>query len=637
MICPSCQTDNRDGAKFCNECGFDLRALAAVGKPAEPACSSDLADEAYLAKDEAKAAEDEAETQFGAVGEASDQPEASGENMRAPNEPAASDMPFAPPSAPDKVIAEAIGEVRALRESVPPIIKVPAIAADVPSEYVPGPVAASTPEPVLSPAQAPTDEDDPAACDTRTSNGSEVADAFSTSVLHPAVTPFDEAQAMFGEKAASPEVTADLSGLERLVDSSYVPPTPANRAGDTMELPRIEGEQKPVATSFRAMQSRSELRRQKRAQRKLEREQAKRARELQRQGATPVDASVSGSLAASSGAVELAADESGAAQGEGTRAKSRRALVVALVVVVCAVCACAAAGVTYSMELWGGKVVPNVAGASQADARYLLEEKGFSAIVTQVKSDEAEGLVLESVPGAGARAEAGSAIELRVAAARVIPEVAGKTEADVHALIDEEGFTNVTYVLVKSNEPEGTALSVSPEPGAHALSGDAITVEIAQAYTVPDVAGASAADATEALEAEGYEVVSAWYNTEDIAEGTAVSTDPEAGSKLASGSRVTLYVAHNRSTELIGFTRAFFTDSPQVTYNGTPYRVDASTLVVDYVGNNTVSYSVQGVEIGYIFGIAIENPNGAATLTGTITWNDDNDIAAVSPSLKQGA
>ena len=35
--------------------------------------------------------------------------------------------------------------------------------------------------------------------------------------------------------------TVDLSGFERLVDSSYVPPARSWRSGDTMELPKIEG------------------------------------------------------------------------------------------------------------------------------------------------------------------------------------------------------------------------------------------------------------------------------------------------------------------------------------------------------------------------------------------------------------
>ena len=50
-------------------------------------------------------------------------------------------------------------------------------------------------------------------------------------------------------------------------------------------------------------------------------------------------------------------------------------------------------------------------------------------------------------------------------------------------------------------------------------------------------------------------MTSEWYTTEDIEEGTAVSTDPAAGSELNSGSEVTLYVAHSRGTELVDLTR----------------------------------------------------------------------------------
>ena len=51
---------------------------------------------------------------------------------------------------------------------------------------------------------------------------------------------------------------------------------------------------------------------------------------------------------------------------------SRIAAIVALVVLIAAG---VAAGVTYQMELWGGKVVPDVTGMTQADATYMLQNK----------------------------------------------------------------------------------------------------------------------------------------------------------------------------------------------------------------------------------------------------------------------
>ncbi|WP_165056590.1 MULTISPECIES: PASTA domain-containing protein [unclassified Adlercreutzia] len=722
MICPNCKTENRAEAKFCDECGCDLRALAA-----EEAAAS------------GKAAAADGDAPAACAGK------------DAPSGTSAAPSPA--DAAPNQVIAEALGEVRALRDAVPPVIKVPTIVSvpDIAIEDAPEPdakelakgsakelekaaaapaeaneasgkAASSDEAPALAEASASAKLDAPAVAKpakravdstpavakpaTPAVDGTPAADAKEPASFESRPdTPFAEARAMFGPKGISAEVTADLSGLERLVDSSYVPPSSSGRAGDTMELPRIEEDPAPRATSFRAEVDRKEARRQKRAQRKLEREQAKRARELQKQGAvaapgahpaledlpavepepqpeaipeagaapeampepapapevlagaatdTPILADApteapAGTASApervtSADHADQPSDPHNSAASAGSadvpdapvRPRPRKA-VVAGIVVACAVICAAIALCTYHAELWGGKVIPDVAGKSQADARYLLEEKGFTTMTTQVKSDEVEGLVLETDPAAGQRADKGSEITLRVATARIVPEVVGKPQAEVEKLMAEEGFGNVEYVLVKSNEPEGTALSVAPEPGTRAKAGEPVTVEVAQAYTVPEVRDLSTADATRALEAEGYKVTTEQYNTEDLPEGTAVSTDPLAGTKLPSGSAVTLYVAHNRSTDLIEFTRAFFTDSPVITYAGKVYNTKPDTIELTYVGNNTVNFSIQGVEVGFIFGIAVENPSGQTTLKGSITWDDDNNIVSTTPVMKQGA
>ena len=85
-----------------------------------------------------------------------------------------------------------------------------------------------------------------------------------------------------------PEVP-DLSGFERLVDSSYVPPEAA-QAGDTAEIPRINEEYVPRARSYAMGPTEKELRRRDRQQKKLakkftkmqEKEEARKAKELLR-------------------------------------------------------------------------------------------------------------------------------------------------------------------------------------------------------------------------------------------------------------------------------------------------------------------------------------------------------------------
>lgn len=574
MICPSCKTENPDRAKFCIECGSSLRAGAPAVAEASPHPDADVNDEAAPAV---------------ARGLAALVPEVSpGFVASFEPDPAASDEdPSLKPAAP------------ASHEG---------LAFEVPAS-----------EPAAHEAAAPTSS--------------------------PAASVASEARSLFGPKEPSPsaEVTADLSGLERLVDSSYVPPTFSGRAGDTMEMPRIEDDAVAQPRSFRAEVDPKEARRQQKARKKLEREQAKRERELLRQGvvapATPA------AEAAHEGASSEGADESGSsdphAAGEPRSAgfrRPKRAGLIALLIVV--VLAAATAGVTYALELWGGRAVPDVIGRSQVDATSALQERGFTPVVVQVKSDDVEGIILSTDPAPGRRAEAGSEVVMGVSVARTVPDVIGKTQDEALALMGAEGFEEVTYTPVKSNEAEGTVLSVSPEVGTTAKAATPITVEVAMPYTVPDVEGMSTEQATEALEAEGYVVSVEWYRTEEISEGTAVSTSPEAGQKLASGSDVVLYVAHNRSTELVSLTRAFFTDSPLMVINGVNYEVSEVTSV-SYAGNDACSFSIVARPYEthtWMFGLGSETRYGSyETIKGSMTWNDDNDIVSVEPSMKQGA
>lgn len=623
MRCPQCHTENRSNAKFCDECGFDLRALTdeQAGGPAAPAPASETP---------------EAVEEAGASDEA--------------------------PAAAADATAEAT--------------EAPADADSAPS--------AETPRPTFQPLSVAA-----------------------------------EAQALFGPKpqaapSASAEITADLSGLERLVDSSYVPPSYSGRTGDTMQLPRIDDEMVAAARSFRAEADPKEARRARRAQRKAERAQAKREKELQKQGARPLSevispialdetglptagatsaaesAAVPTGTPAESAAAPAASAESApastldavvpevfpdaetapsAADGAGAADKAaaleltagpvpagasctpsdepsaprapRRlsgkmiALIIALVVILGA----AVAGGTWAMELWGGRAVPNVVGMTQVDAAAQLEQRGFSTAVVLTKSDEVEGIVLSTDPAAGARAEEGSSVTLSISVARVIPSVLGLQQADAAALFEAEGLENVEYVTVKSNQTEGSVLSVTPTPGERVQSDTAVTVEVAEPFTVPDVAGTTREQAIDALEGEGYTVKVAWYNTEDVAEGTAVSTDPEAGTKLNSGSEVTLYIARKRSTELEGLTRAFFTDSPTMTIDGMPYEI-SEVSSVEFAGNNTCTFSIVARPFEthtWMFGLGSETRYGNyETITGSISWNDSNDIVATDPTMKQG-
>ena len=291
------------------------------------------------------------------------------------------------------------------------------------------------------------------------------------------------------------------------------------------------------------------------------------------------------------------------------------------------IAAAAAAGITYQMELWGGKVVPDVAGMTQADATYQLEGKGFTVCATQVKSDETEGLVLLTDPGSGGRAEEGSEVVIHVAVPRIVPDVVGKTRDEAAKLLEAEDFARVTFAEEKSDTAEGTVLSVTPEAGEKAKASTDITVTVAVPFTVPDVANQPLDAAKAALQEASYVPEVAYYYTEDVPEGTVVGTSPAAGEKLASGSSVTVNVAMSRASVLVPAAKDYLSSIGTISLGGTTYEI-VSVDDVKYTGYNQTSFTVTAAAVTTLDGETVRG--SAKQKSGTIVWDDSDNVVSIS-------
>ncbi|MFQ9180413.1 MAG: PASTA domain-containing protein [Eggerthella lenta] len=162
--------------------------------------------------------------------------------------------------------------------------------------------------------------------------------------------------------------------------------------------------------------------------------------------------------------------------------KGGKGKIVAIVLVCLLAVGGAAAGVTYYLELWGGKMLPDVVGMTQSDAVYVLESKGFAVHEEKIKSDDTEGVVLLMDPVAGSREEEGSEVTIHVSEARTIPDVAGKQRDEAAALLEKDGFGGF-FVTEKSNEREARAGIAGR---VEAAAGTEIAVTVAVPFTVPD-------------------------------------------------------------------------------------------------------------------------------------------------------
>lgn len=198
---------------------------------------------------------------------------------------------------------------------------------------------------------------------------------------------------------------------------------------------------------------------------------------------------------------------------------------VVMAVVLCGV----GAGVTYYLELWGGKTVPAVVGLTSANAQERLTQKGFEVETTTVPSDNGNDRVISVEPGTGTRIDDGSTVMLTVGENRVLPSVVGLSSQEARQALADAGATNVRLVYQPSTEDEGVVLSVSPSEGSTFVSSDQITLTIAQLPTVPDVVGKSLSEALRTLSDAGLVPTLEFVPSGSHAQGYVEATSPAAG------------------------------------------------------------------------------------------------------------
>jgi len=197
----------------------------------------------------------------------------------------------------------------------------------------------------------------------------------------------------------------------------------------------------------------------------------------------------------------------------------------------------------------GDALVPDVAGLRRRDAERALREAGFEVVVRQEASDTVrEGRVTRTSPSAGVRAERGASVTLYVSEGAeevTVPGVTGQSQASAQAELSAAGL-RADISEEESDEEPGTVIRQSPSEGSAVEKGSAVSIVVARAprqVTVPAVRGRSQEEAADALAAAGLNVVVVSEPvTEPDQDGVVLSQDPEAGTSVARGTRVTITV-----------------------------------------------------------------------------------------------
>ena len=126
-----------------------------------------------------------------------------------------------------------------------------------------------------------------------------------------------------------------------------------------------------------------------------------------------------------------------------------------------------------------------------------------------------------------------------------VPKVVGKQLIQAREQLERAGF-EVQTERVRSQVEFDQVLDQDPNAGDEAEEGSTVTLEVSRGpgnALVPTVAGLPREQALKELERAGLKVSVEERASDDVREGYAIRTTPEAGRSVVKGSRITLFVS----------------------------------------------------------------------------------------------
>jgi beta-lactam-binding protein with PASTA domain len=195
--------------------------------------------------------------------------------------------------------------------------------------------------------------------------------------------------------------------------------------------------------------------------------------------------------------------------------------------------------------------VPNLVGATVADAQSALDDLGLGVRLAEGAFDEQvpEGSVLEMDPDAGTVLEQGDVVTLMPSLGPPpvpVPSVVGKDLDDATRLL-ERGDLVVGKIRRRFHDQVAAGAVISQRPLSGELPmGSTVDLVVSRGHAperIPNVVGKSFESAERALGSLGFEVKVEEAHSNDVPRGRVISVDPEAGTTQDYGSSVTVTVS----------------------------------------------------------------------------------------------
>jgi serine/threonine-protein kinase len=205
--------------------------------------------------------------------------------------------------------------------------------------------------------------------------------------------------------------------------------------------------------------------------------------------------------------------------------------------------------VTISVSL--GRAVgqlPKLTGITvdEAQDRIQAAKMAFGKADEKYSETVPEGIVIASDPKAGSNLRFGTVVDLVVSKGRrpiPVGSWAGKSLEDAQRVLEKRGLKVDVSQQYSDDVPEGMVVSQDPREGT-LYKGDTVTLLVSlgpELIEVPNVVAYGVDDATATLQDLGFDV-EVLNAPGYIGLGYVFSTDPGAGTLLAKGSTVTIYL-----------------------------------------------------------------------------------------------
>jgi beta-lactam-binding protein with PASTA domain len=193
--------------------------------------------------------------------------------------------------------------------------------------------------------------------------------------------------------------------------------------------------------------------------------------------------------------------------------------------------------------------VPYVVGLKQAQAVAKIKDKGLkAAIVSGHSNTYPAGTVMTQSIGGGEKTDKGNTVRLTVSRGRpktTIPDVIGKSQSDaVAALVS--AHLKVAVFHVYSSESPDTVTGQNPQANSRVFWNTKVRINVSQGekqIEIPNVVGQPYASARSTLLAAGLGVAKTAVDSNQPA-NTVVSQSPDAGTRVGTGTTVTLSVSN---------------------------------------------------------------------------------------------